>query len=181
MPITLPRRPLALLPFLLLVPLVLFAVYFGWSRDFGAFVIGYLLFPPAALGVAIILLAWAVFDRTNRPACLTALATGLVVVPAGVFLELHFHDRISFWLWRPAHQAVIERYASKDQIITGWDSWGMAGMSNDSYLVSNPNDSISSLNAATKWVHRIQPACDAAAVERMARGLYIITTYNCPL
>jgi len=57
----------------------------------------------------------------------------------------------------------------------------MAGMSNDSYLVSNPNDSISSLNAATKWVHRIQPACDAAAVERMARGLYIITTYNCPL
>ncbi len=62
-----------------------------------------------------------------------------------------------------------------------WDSWGMAGMENDSYLISDHADSLTDAHVASRWTHRHHYNCDVASVVRMQRGLYILTTYNCPL
>ncbi len=62
-----------------------------------------------------------------------------------------------------------------------WDRWGFAGGENDSYLVSVPSDSLGNKATATQWAQRFQPGCEITDSERMMRGLYILTTYNCPL
>ena len=72
-----------------------------------------------------------------------------------------------------------EALARRDAVIQHWDGWGFAGMENDSYLVSDPDDSITGLEAANRWVRDHDLTCDVVAAQRMRRGFYILTTYNC--
>jgi hypothetical protein len=94
------------------------------------------------------------------------------------------HDRLGFWVWYATHGDVVRQYAKHDAIIVIWDGWGFAGIENDSFLVSDPDDSIgSSTESAARWAKRIKSDCGEAVVGvvRLKRGLYILTTYNCPL
>jgi len=95
--------------------------------------------------------------------------------------ENFIHDYLAFWAWYPTHHRLIDDYRARDGIVMTWDSWGFAGGGNDSYLVSNPSDSISNTEAATLWTYRLEHACEVVDVKRMIRGVYILTTYNCPL
>jgi hypothetical protein len=80
------------------------------------------------------------------------------------------------------HRHLVDRVAAKDAIIMVWDSWGMAGNEKDFYLVSNPSDTISSPDAASRWAKQhADNTCEIGDVDRMKRGLYIVTTYNCGL
>jgi hypothetical protein len=120
---------------------------------------------------------------------LAQIATACVAV--GTFASLvlttlpvtdFVHTRLWFWLWYPTHSSVVAQYARRDAIITHWDGWGMAGSENDSYLVSNPDDSIgNSADKATMWAKRLKADCDIADATRLKNGLYILTTYNCSL
>lgn len=62
-----------------------------------------------------------------------------------------------------------------------WESWGIAGSENDAYLVSDPDDKLDQSGERLKWLHNIGSDCEIVDAKRLARGLYIATTYNCPL
>ena len=153
------------------------------SRDFGAFVLATFFYIPFLALVCLCLLAASIFVKGAKNKLAMLATVPAIIVPSILifFGQMYAGDRIRFELWHSFHRHMIEDFAGKDGIIIPWDSWGMAGTDNDSYLVSNPDDSISDLRAASTWVRRIQPDCSAADVLRMRRGLYIITTYNCPL
>jgi hypothetical protein len=159
-----------------------------WSRDFGLF----LLMPlyPMALGCVCFLVFGAGLFAKKPGARPTLLVTALTA--AATFAALFFtagpattdfmHDRLGFWVWYVAHRDVTRQYAKRDAIIMTWDSWGFAGMGNDSFLVSDPDDSIgSSTENADRWTKRMKSDCDVVGSVRLKRGLYILTTYNCPL
>lgn len=57
----------------------------------------------------------------------------------------------------------------------------MAGMENDAYLVSNPSDNLTQAGGAAEWLRHVGSSCEIAASKRMRCGIYIVTTYNCPL
>jgi hypothetical protein len=61
------------------------------------------------------------------------------------------------------------------------ESWGMAGMENDAYLVSNPGDNFTQDGGASEWLRPVGSTCEIVASKRMRRGIHIVTTYNCPL
>jgi hypothetical protein len=55
----------------------------------------------------------------------------------------------------------------------------MAGAENDSYLVSDKFDDSSNVVAAERWRSRMGLDCPIATA-RMQKGIYIVTTYECP-
>ena len=158
-----------------------------WSRNFGLFLLLY----PYVFGVGaicLVLFGLAPFGKTPRARltrAVTALssATALAVLfftaaPASDFL----HDRLGFLIWYTTHRNVARQYAHHDAIIMTWDSWGIAGLENDSYLISDPDDSIGTSTAnAARWIKRVRSSCGVAGAVRLKRGLYILTTENCPL
>jgi len=158
-----------------------------WSRDFGLFLLlG--LYAPALGGVCLLVLVAGLFAKepgarptlvvTSLTAAATFAALFFTAAPASDFM----HDRLGFWVWYATHRDVARQYAKRDAIIMTWDSWGMAGMENDSFLVSDPDDSIgSSTENADRWSKRMKSDCDVVGSVRLKRGLYILTTYNCPL
>jgi hypothetical protein len=102
-------------------------------------------------------------------------------VTPGIFIGVaNIRDRLAFWLWYPTHRQLVDEWMTKDGIIVDWDGWGMAGMENDSYLVSNPDDMISTVDLASQWSLQHANGCEVVGVQRMRRSLYILTTYNCP-
>jgi len=154
-----------------------------WSRDFGNYLFAFFIYIPALLFVLVGLLFWAFFEKQpKRRHSILATIAAIIASSAVVFAgEKYLGDRIAFTFWYPFHHQLVEKFSGKDAIIITWDSWGMAGMENDSYLVSNPSDTISSTDAATRWAHGHRFDCEIVDVQRMRRSLYILTTYNCPL
>lgn len=161
-----------------------------WSRDFGFFV----LRAPYSIGLGAVCLGLLLSGFLARMPgvrpTLVASAISAVVMFASLYLAAtpatidFVHDRLGFWLWYATHGDVVRQYAKRDAIITTWDSWGFAGMENDSFLVSDPDDSIGTSTAsAARWTKRLKSACSdgVAGAVRLKRGVYILTTYNCPL
>lgn len=92
-----------------------------------------------------------------------------------------FRDPIVFAFWSQTHVALLSRYTTQDGIISTWDGWGIAGMENDSYLVADHGNTLSSTDAATRWIRRRGWKCQIVDVQQMRHGLYILTTFECPL
>ncbi|HTZ80757.1 MAG TPA: hypothetical protein VMC10_22795 [Stellaceae bacterium] len=155
----------------------------AWSRDFAVFLFAWFCYGPALLLVCLCLVIWAIVDRepARRWSALAAVLAIVAAASTAYFGARVFdHDRLAFLFWHPLHRQLVDRFADTDGIILTWDSWGIAGMENDSYLVSNPSDTISDIDAASKWARRYSD-CEIVNVKRMRPGLYILTTYNCPL
>jgi hypothetical protein len=90
-------------------------------------------------------------------------------------------QRIRFLLWAPAHYRQLAQASEKDGIITGWDSWGMAGEDTFSYLVVDTQDRLGSKARADQWTKRIGQSCGMWHEQRMWPKLYVVTTYtDCP-
>jgi hypothetical protein len=178
-------RLVAHLPQLAAGILLMFVVPVLWSmRDFGQFLLGLTIYFPMIAIAGLVLLAWAILDR-DPVRCRSAIMTLAVIVSItfGTLVLSHYeHDRLEFMFWYPAHRDLIAQYASRDGIIMEWDSWGMAGMDNDAYLVSDPTGSITDSELATEWVHKhASNNCAVTDLQTFWRGLYLLTTYNCPL
>jgi hypothetical protein len=88
-------------------------------------------------------------------------------------------DELRFLAWFHTHKDALGW--DKDSIILDWESWGMAGMENDAYLVSNPSDNLAQDGGASEWLRHVGSRCEIVASKRMRRGIYVVTTYNCPL
>jgi hypothetical protein len=162
---------------------LLAAVPFVWSRDFGWFLFGYFIYIPTVVVICACLLIWAGSEKNSkrRLAALTSIAA-IIATSLLVFLgDKYAHDRLAFVFWYPTHQQMIEKFSDKDGVIMTWDSWGMAGMENDAYLISSPSDAIFNIEVASKWVRSRHLKCPIVDVQRMRHGLYIFTTYNCSL
>ncbi len=125
--------------------------------------------------------AVAIKSQTYRVAVGSNILTAILVLTAVIFTTRYEHDRFEFLFWYPSHREFVQSHSNKDGIILNWDSWGMAGMSNDSFLVSVPKDNIASATDASQWSHSHGFVCDVIDTQRMRHGIYMFMTYNCPL
>ena len=156
--------------------LLLAGTAFGWSRDFGTFLLGLVVLPLLAL-MALIGVGFAAFTRLWTTAALTSVIA-ISSFPA-FLLAGRARNPVRFALWSIAHKP-LGRFTRHDGVIAYWDGWGMAGSENDSYLVADPADAIGSAPAADRWRRRMRLACEVVDSRRVAARLYILTTYNCP-
>jgi hypothetical protein len=107
------------------------------SRTFGVF-LATTLFVPALVLAGMGLLIWAFAERHPRRKLSIFLAVAAIAITAPIVYIVGslFRNPIVFAFWSQTHAAAISRYATRDGIISTWDSWGIAGMENDSYLVA---------------------------------------------
>jgi hypothetical protein len=155
----------------------------GWSRGFGTFLFTILFYLPAVILFSICFCIWAWSERKSprwRPIGL-ATAVAFLLVPITLFGLPMVKDEIGFRFWYETHRSLVEPFLANNAIILDWESWGLAGMENDSYLVSDPSDRLDKTSEKALWLHDVGSDCDLVATDRMARGLYIVTTYNCVL
>ena len=153
------------------------------SRDFGVFLATAFLYAPALLLAGIGLIIWGFAEKrpARKTSAFLAAAAIAIVAPTVYIVGSKFRDQIVFAFWSQTHVALIGRYANRDGIISTWDSWGIAGMENDSYLVASHRNALFSNNEATKWARQQGGKCDVVHVQEMRRDLHILTTYECSL
>lgn len=154
-------------------------IYFSASRDFGDFVFSLIVIPALLLLSLLCIGIAAYFNRRSPSVKIASLI--LLMTPVFAFATFRLHDDIRFAVWSVMHAHDLARVAQADAIITTWDSWGMAGSSNDSYLVSDVSDDSRTVASAEQWRKRMHLNCPIVATERMAPTIYMVTTYNCPL
>ena len=112
------------------------AIAFAWSKDFAVFLLLIFVYLPAAAFTCIGLFVWAVVKRNSRHG--RAIFMAFLAVPLAMgYLVPRFKDEIRFLVWSHIHGNKLSEYANTDAIILDWEDWGLAGMENDSYLVSD--------------------------------------------
>jgi hypothetical protein len=158
--------------------LVLAAFAFGASRDFVMFLLALLVLPflfVLSLGVIAATTRWG--EKTPDVG-LAAILT--LISPLVAYSAASIWDRVQFVGWAITHPEQVHQAGRADAILLGWDSWGMAGSENDSYLVSARTDRLTSLPEADRWREKLKQECPVAAAQWMWPHLYLVTTYNCP-
>jgi hypothetical protein len=155
------------------------AILFGWwRRNFGVFLLGLFGFPVLALiALACFVVAAAKGDSRR------GMAIGAVLIVAAPFAEsaaINLRDPIRFALWEGAHRHELEQLRARDRIVTGWDSWGLAGSDSFSYLIVDTRDDSTTAAGADRWQKRMRLECPIVDSRRMAERIYIVTTYECP-
>jgi hypothetical protein len=152
--------------------------YFGGSRDFGAFLLGIIALPILLLAV---LTSLAIEFARKRADGKTGIAIVIALAsPVAFHVSAPLKDRAALYIWASMHRAQLSQAMRKDGIVLGWDSWGLAGSGNDSYLVVDRADAIGSFGAAERWRKRLGLSCQIVDSQRMWSRLYLVTTYNCP-
>jgi hypothetical protein len=172
------QKPLTILSVVTSAALATAAVVFGSSRDFGMFLLGIMVVSGLLILALIILGVATAADKGSRGIKASALL--VLLTPVAAYAASHLRDRVLFVGWSIVHPAALQAAASKDSVITGWDSWGMAGSENDSYLISDKFDDSSTVASAERWRARMGLNCSITATARMQTGIYIVTTYECP-
>jgi hypothetical protein len=160
------------------VAVCLAAAGFGASRGFGAFLLSVVALPLLIIFALISLATATAENRSGVGVKVSALL--ILLVPAAFYAGQQSRDPLLFLGWSVGHRAALKAAASTDSILLGWDSWGMAGMENDSYIVSDKFDHSSTVESAERWRKRMELDCPIAATKRMQKGIYLVTTYNCP-
>ena len=166
------------LPIVSAVAFFIAGLVFGMSRDFGVFLLGMIALPIlllVALGCSIFGLVRKTHHRGVQIAAILILAT-----PVLVYAGRDVGDQLRFILWASFHYSQLHQSQKGNPIIKTWDSWGMAGNENDSYLVVDTKDEIGSLTLANRWRERLGQSCEIVATKRMWPKFYIVTTYECP-
>jgi hypothetical protein len=118
--------------------------------------------------------------KTRRSRWDQYLAAAIIIAsPLLGYLISQVRDQARFLAWAPLHFDLLNRNPEKDGILTAWDGWGIAGMENDSYLVRDVTDRLTSLDEANAWRKRLGLSCEIVWTERVWRRLYVVTTYEC--
>jgi hypothetical protein len=176
-------RTLKRLPYFAAITALVTAIPFAWNKDFGTFLLLVFFYLPAVALACIGLCVWAAIERKSPRA--RPMVISVVIIPTligSTFWALpRIKDEFRFAVWSYTHRDMIRGFADRDAIILDWESWGMAGMENDAYLVSNPSDNLAEAGAASEWLRHVGSSCEIVALKRFRRGIYVVTTYNCPL
>ena len=152
-------------------------VVFGSSRDMGALMIEiFILIPLLGLALFLLCAAWADDKGGYQVKISTVL---FILFPFIVYAAYQKTDELHFTGWSVFHFPQLLEAASKDQVVARLDSWGMAGMENDSYIISDARDDSSSVGSAERWRLRMGLDCEVVATSRMWAGFYVFTTANC--
>jgi len=154
----------------------------AWHKDVGTVMFTVFCYVPAIILLVIGLGIWAVIARRSARgrAIRRALLVVIVLVPITLWGVPLIQDHVRFLLWYPAHRGLVAQYADRDAVILHWESWGIAGLGYDSYLVSDPVDRLGHPEEQARWLRSVGSDCEIAT-NRMMPGLYIATTLNCPL
>jgi hypothetical protein len=89
------------------------------------------------------------------------------------------YDGIAFVTWLPFHAGELTKASGTDQTIAHWDAWGWGTMNNDSFLVSDRDDELSTAAGARRWEERRKTTCEVLDARRMVPGIYIAITDGC--
>jgi hypothetical protein len=175
--------PIAWFAYLAFADLIAFGI--GTSRDFAAFLLlPMLAFPVFLVAVPIqVLICWTfVRQRSMRLGAISMI--GLIMLAAAPVLARigpEFGDRLSVGSWRRANRASLTRLTSRPGVIAAFDSWGIAGMGNDEYLASDPDDKLQDPGRAEAWAKALDLGCEIVHVQRIQAKLFSVVTYNCPI
>lgn len=150
---------------------------FVMSRDFGAFLAGLVVLPALLLAtLACMAIAWRA-GRHRRP---LAIASALVLgAPLAWLVASQGRDRVLFAAWAATHTGQFRASSGIDGVIADWDRWGIAGLENDAYLVSDTHDALASATGRRDWLLRTHQRCEIVASRRMWRRIDRVTTANC--
>jgi hypothetical protein len=177
-------RRLGWLPLIGAIAAVATATPLAWdSKNFGTYLLVISVYLPAVALVVLGLCIWAAVERKSPRArsIVISLAVMLALI-GGTFWALpRVKDELRFMAWSHTHGDALRGFADKDAVMLDWESWGMAGMENDAYLVSNPSDTLAEDGGASEWLRHVGSSCEIVASKRMRRGVFIVTTHNCPL
>ncbi|MDD1522604.1 MULTISPECIES: hypothetical protein [Bradyrhizobium] len=177
-------RTLRWLPFIAAIAAVVTAAPFAWDKSLRTFLLLISLYLPAMALVCIGLCIWAAVERKSSRArsIVISLAVMLTLIGGTFWAVPRVKDELRFLAWSHTHSDAAEGwFADKDAVMLDWESWGMVGMENNAYLVSNPSDTLAEDGGASEWLRNVGSSCDIVASKRMRRGIFIVTTTNCPL
>jgi hypothetical protein len=177
-------RTLRWLPLVAAIVGVTTATPLAWdSKDSGTFLVLISLYLPAVALVCLGLCIWAGVERKSPRArsIVISLVVMLTLIGGTFWAVPPAKDELRFLAWSRTHNNALQGFADRDSVMLDWESWGTAGMENDAYLVSNPSDNLTQDGRASEWLRHLGSSCEIVASKRMRRGIYIVTTYNCPL
>ncbi|MGY3038153.1 hypothetical protein ACVIIV_007323 [Bradyrhizobium sp. USDA 4354] len=177
-------RRLRWLPLVAAIATVTTATPLAWdSKNFGTFLLVISVYLPAVALVGLGLCIWAGVERKSPRArsIVVSLVVMLTLIGGTFWAVPPAKDELRFLTWSLTHSDALRGFADRDSVMLDWESWGMAGIENDAYLVSNPSDNLTQDAGASEWLRHVGSSCEIVASKRMRRGIYIVTTYNCPL
>ncbi|KYK48050.1 hypothetical protein A1D31_27345 [Bradyrhizobium liaoningense] len=177
-------RRLRWLPLIAAIATVTTATPLAWdSKNFSTFLLFISVYLPAVVAVGLGLCIWAGVERKSPRArsIVISLVVMLTLIGGTFWAVPPLKDELRFLTVSLTHNDALRGFADKDAIILDWESWGMAGMENDAYLVSNPSDTLAEDGGASGWLRHVGSSCEIVASKRMRRGIFIVTTHNCPL
>jgi hypothetical protein len=176
-------RTLKWLPYCAAITALVTAIPFAWDKSFDNFLFLIFCYLPVVALACIGLCVWAAIERNSprsRPIVISVVII-LALISSTFWALPRIKDELRFSVWSYTHGDIIRGFADRDAIILNWEGWGMAGMENDAYLVSNPSDNLAEPGAASEWLRHVGSSCEIVASKRLRRGIYVVTTYNCPL
>jgi len=151
---------------------ILFLIFFDFialsiivSKDFGVYIIARVVAPNVYVVVVLIQVVVGVTLLRRRSAIRVSLFT-----MSSVLL-----------LAPDTHTAEIGQLADQPSVLVHWDAWGITGMENDSYLVSDPTDRLLVPGNQAEWKKQVGVTCDLVNIRRLRRGIFEIVTYECPI
>jgi hypothetical protein len=145
---------------------------FGFGRDFIAWLVAVFLVLPAIGMFLVVSGGWLILDRNPRrreiarSSLIAALAPS-VLIPALWFFGDQLRDPARYAVWATLHPNEIEAARQHDGIFKHWDDWGMAGNESDSYLASDPTDTLDQPGVGVRWANAHRLGCDLVGVRRM--------------
>jgi len=153
----------------------------GW-RNFGVAMFSYLFLGPAALVLLVGATLWVRLER--RPQAARAARTAFLAILVPLLLAaglLYSHDPVRdpvrYAVWAAFHQHKLAAARRRDGIFKHWDSWGAFVFEDDSYLASDPTDTLARPGQAERWGRDHHLTCKFD-VQRLARGIFLLTTYD---
>ena len=177
-----PRRPVELPGAGAVVFAAIFllaGLYFGATREFGAFLLSVPVMGLTFFG-ALILTIWTSRITTQRRQALVAWMLIVLTVPS-YFMSYGLTQQVRFVIWAQAHHDLFVQASRKNGIVTWWDGWGMAGQDTDSYLVVDTEDRLGSKSRVEQWTREIGQPCGIWQTQRVWPKFYIVATNtNCP-
>jgi len=134
---------------------------------------------PALLVLSSVLIFWIASDKGQNAVRIAVAGLAIAVfLPAAMAFALYGErDRLTFLAWYPSHYRQIARFSATDGAMR-WRSPMLPDSAEVSfYLVSDRNDEISNFARASERLSRYRLPCQTVdSVERIWRGLYIVTT-----
>jgi hypothetical protein len=127
-------------------------------------------------------LAWTEHEPRSRAivrSSFLAVSAPAILIPLLWAFGDPLRDPARFAAWAAVHQGDLTAARRKDGVFKYWDGWGIAGAENDSYLASDPTDTLARRGVVDDWAKAHDLGCDVVSVRRMARGVYLLTTFEC--